>query len=124
MTKREIMVKAVALAKKMEGDWIARMALALKAVWALAKKIAKKFETSLRFGRNYWIAKVTGTHPKYKMNRQFLKEDYIEDGERVFELEDGLYHGKFSNKPHYFVVENGEARRVEYEEALEMAVAM
>lgn len=38
MTKREIMLKAVARAKKMEGDWIARMKMALKLVWAIAKK--------------------------------------------------------------------------------------
>lgn len=41
MTKREVMVKAVAMAKKMEGDWIARMALALRTVWAMVKKSTK-----------------------------------------------------------------------------------
>src|SRR5690625_2978040 len=124
MTKREIMTKAVEMARKMKGDWIARMALALKTVWAIAKKKVEKFETALDFGRNYWIAKVTGTHPQYKMERQFLKENYTDNGQRVFELEDGLYHGKFSNSPHYFLVENGDAQRVEYAEALEIAEAM
>ena len=32
MNKKEIMKKAVALAKTMVGDWVARMALALKTV--------------------------------------------------------------------------------------------
>src|SRR5690625_530912 len=124
MTNREIMTMAVRLAKKMKGDWIARMALALKTVWAIAKKKVEKFETVLDYGRKYWIAKVTGTHPQYKMDRQFLTGNYTENGQRVFELEDGLYHGKFSNSPHYFKVENGNAERVEYAEALEMAGAM
>lgn len=38
---KQVMVKAVAMAKKMEGDWIARMALALKAAWAMVKKETK-----------------------------------------------------------------------------------
>src|SRR5690625_3254972 len=124
MTKKEIMTKAVELAKKMKGDWIARMALALRTVWAIAKKKAEKFETVLDNGRKYWIARVTGTHPQYKMDREFLKENYTENGQRVFELEDGLYHGKFSSSPHYFKVENGSAKRVEYSVALEIAESM
>ena len=39
MNKKEIMKKAVALAKTMVGDWVARMALALKTVWAEVKKM-------------------------------------------------------------------------------------
>src|SRR5690606_3782488 len=38
MNKKFIMKKAVAMAKKMEGDWNARMALALKEVWRMVKK--------------------------------------------------------------------------------------
>ena len=38
MKAKEVMKMAVKMAKKMEGDWIARMALALKAAWAIAKK--------------------------------------------------------------------------------------
>ena len=41
MNKREIMKKAVSLAKTFVGDWVARMALALKIVWAEAKKMVK-----------------------------------------------------------------------------------
>ncbi|ANB66144.1 hypothetical protein GFC29_3863 (plasmid) [Anoxybacillus sp. B7M1] len=48
MTKKEIMKKAVALAKKMIGDWIARMALALKMVWAEVKEKMKKAFPALK----------------------------------------------------------------------------
>ena len=121
---KQVMTKAVKLARKMEGDWQARMKMALRMAWALVKKEAEKFVTTLGIGRKYWIAKINGTHPQYKMSREFLNENDIEDGQRVFELEDGLYQGKFSNAPHYFIVENGEARRVDYSEALEVAEAM
>ena len=39
MDKRKIMKKAVELAKQMIGDWAARMALALKMVWAEVKAV-------------------------------------------------------------------------------------
>lgn len=38
MNRKFIMKKAVAMARKMEGDWQARMALALKAAWAMIKQ--------------------------------------------------------------------------------------
>jgi len=37
MNKKQVMQMAVKLAKQMEGDWIARMALALKTAWDIAK---------------------------------------------------------------------------------------
>ena len=62
MTK-QVMTKAVKLARKMEGDWQARMKMALKMAWALVKKEVEKFVTTLGFGRKYWIAKINGTQP-------------------------------------------------------------
>lgn len=38
MKAKEVMKMAVKMAKKMEGDWVARMALSLKAAWAIVKK--------------------------------------------------------------------------------------
>lgn len=38
MTKSELMTKATKLAKTFVGDWVARMKLALKVVWAMVKK--------------------------------------------------------------------------------------
>ena len=42
INKKEVMQQAVELAKKFEGDWIARMKMALKTVWAMIKKGGKK----------------------------------------------------------------------------------
>jgi len=41
MNKREMMVKAHQMAKQMVGDYSARLALALRTLWAAAKKGAK-----------------------------------------------------------------------------------
>jgi hypothetical protein len=48
MNKHEIMKKAVELAKKMQGDWVARMALALKTVWKAVKAMSKKVLPALK----------------------------------------------------------------------------
>lgn len=40
--KKQVMTKAVAIARTLEGDWIARMKMALKMAWALVKKNTKK----------------------------------------------------------------------------------
>lgn len=40
--QKQVMTKAVALAKKMEGDWQARMKMALKMAWAIIKNESKK----------------------------------------------------------------------------------
>lgn len=57
MNKREIMKKAVALAKTFVGDWAARMALALRKVWAAVKvQIKKNMATEKQ--RNYLNALV------------------------------------------------------------------
>ena len=50
-----IMKKAVAMARKMEGDWQARMSLALKKVWAIVKKAKEqKSIVSANMNFNEW----------------------------------------------------------------------
>lgn len=40
--QKQVMIKAVELAKRFEGDWVARMKMALKMAWALIKKSAQR----------------------------------------------------------------------------------
>ena len=62
--QKKVMRKAVKLAKKMTGDWIARMALALKIAWREVKEMAKKFKDVKKFSRsNEW--KKYGKHRIY-----------------------------------------------------------
>jgi hypothetical protein len=42
MTKREMMIKAHEMARKMVGDYSARLSLALRTLWAAVKKGLKK----------------------------------------------------------------------------------
>lgn len=63
MTKREIMVKAHQMAKKMVGDYSARLALALRTLWANIKKgvnnIVKAIENLAGTGSEKQIAWAT-----------------------------------------------------------------
>jgi len=56
MDKRQIMKKAVELAKQMVGDWVARMALALKKVWAEAKAVVANEIGAIKEG--YKVVKI------------------------------------------------------------------
>lgn len=40
--QKQVMIKAVRLARKMEGDWVARMKMSLKMAWAIIKKQANE----------------------------------------------------------------------------------
>ena len=58
MNKREIMKKAVELAKQMIGDWVARMALALKKVWAEAKAVVANEVGAINVKEGYKVVKL------------------------------------------------------------------
>jgi len=47
MSKRQMMVEAHKMARKMVGDYSARLALALRTLWAAAKKGVKAVKTPL-----------------------------------------------------------------------------
>jgi len=53
--QKEVMKMAVKLAKKMEGDWTARMALALKTAWKIVREgsAMKIVESSAKEWKNY-----------------------------------------------------------------------
>lgn len=53
MTKREMMVKAHQMAKQMIGDYSARLALALRTLWAAAKKGLETMK-ELIVGKDYY----------------------------------------------------------------------
>lgn len=47
LNMKKVMKEAVKLAKKMEGDWIARMKMALKTIWAMVKKETETMKNKL-----------------------------------------------------------------------------
>ncbi len=126
---KEVMQKAVKLAKKMEGDWIARMKMALKAVWALIKKGAKKMvKVEVMYGwKNCYVARIKGTHPKWKLDREFLNADEKQrsysgkTGKNIYFIkEDGIYEKGESGNKAYFIIENGVRKDVELEDVLNL----
>jgi len=66
--QKQAMALAVKLAKKMEGDWTARMALALKTTWEIVKNGAavQIVESSAKEWKNY------GKHRLYIRGRMII----------------------------------------------------
>ncbi|WP_067924835.1 hypothetical protein [Alicyclobacillus shizuokensis] len=126
--KQEVMKRAHELAKAMEGDYRARMVMALRQAWREAR--APKFVV-LRVnhqpsGGREWVARIMGRHPKYRFEREFLAEAAREwsgsgkTGITVYELSDGIYEVNEPWKGRRFVeVANGEVRILKAEEVLE-----
>ena len=88
--KKEVMKNAVKLAKKMEGDWVARMKMALKTVWAMIKKGVKKAmefigtEKQIKWAKDIYpnaIAKI----------EEVIKAEEIENYARKKELRSKAY---------------------------------
>lgn len=84
MDKRKIMKKAVELARTMIGDWIARMALALKMVWAEAKKLVANEVGAINAKEGYKVVKLGDFETEqeetliYGSKRQWIRKGTIE----------------------------------------------
>lgn len=98
-------------------------AVSLKMAWAEAKA-PKTATVNTTYGskRNKsWVAEITGTHPKWKLNREFVSA--VEENEwsgKVFELENGIYEVCDAGDREFVKVENGEIEYLEYAEVTAM----
>lgn len=85
INKKEVMQQAVELAKKFEGDWIARMKMALKTVWAMIKKGVKKVMEFV--GSEKQVAWAKDIYPKaIDKIEEVIKDKEIEEYARKKEL--------------------------------------
>ncbi len=113
--------------KKFGGKVSEYFVIALKMAWQEAKQ-PKFVKVTVMVGyKSCYLAKVVGRHPKYKLDRQFLKADEKErsySGKTGYDFyyieENGIYEKKSGDNREYFVVENGEKKVVEYEEVLKL----
>lgn len=109
--------------RKFGGKVSEYLSESLKMAWAEAKA-PKKAEINTTFGskRNKsWVAEITGTHPKWKLNREFVSA--VEESEwsgKVFELENGIYEVCDAGDREFVKVENGEIEYLEYAEVTAM----
>ena len=74
-----------------------------------------------------WVAKITGTDPKYKLARSF--ENHAEEGGnyRVWDLEEGVLYNWHSDKrwgKTYGIAEEGELYIIDEKEAIEIAESL
>ncbi|MGG3821113.1 hypothetical protein ABEU79_04885 [Geobacillus thermodenitrificans] len=114
---KQIMKRAHELARMMEGDYVARLALGLRQAWKEAKQ-PKKAVLEVRrqpSGGKEWVAEIVGHHPKFKFERKFITpiarnwSSSGKTGTTSFLLEEGkIYEVNEPFHGRYFVkVENG-----------------
>lgn len=128
MNKAQIMKRAHQIARELEGHYHARLVMALRQAWAEARQpktvvISVNHQPS---GGKEWVAEITGRHPKYNFNREFLRpverrwSSSGKTGRTLFELEEGkVYEVNEPWRGRYFVtVVSGEIVQVEVEEVL------
>ena len=127
--KRNVMKRAHQIAKTLEGDYIARMSLALRQAWKEVKEMERNMVIKVNHqpsGGKEWVAEITGRHPKYKFKREFLlpvSRDWSRSGKTgltSFELEPGkVYEVNEPWKGRRFVeVQNGEVKTLTAEDVL------
>jgi len=120
---KNVMVRAWEIARKGQEQFGGKvseyLAEALKMAWA-EEKAPKTATIETTFGskRNKsWVAKITGTHPKWKLNREFVNP--VTENEyagKTFELENGIYEVCDAGDREFIRVVNGEVEYMEYTE--------
>jgi len=125
--KRNLMKRAHQIAKTLEGDYRARMSLALRQAWkeVTVQNMVLKVKHQPSGGKE-WVAEIVGRDPKYKFKREFLlpvSRDWSSSGKTgttSFELEPGkVYEVNEPWRGRRFVeVRNGELKTLDTEEVL------
>lgn len=119
MNKREIMKKAVELAKQMVGDWVARMALSLKKVWAEAKAVVANEVGAINAKEGYKVVKLGRFETEqeetlmFGSKRKWIRKGTIEitrETEKAIEIKMEYTETYRNYKP------NGELRREKTED--------
>lgn len=125
---KNVMKKAWEIAregqKKFGGKVKEYFAEALKMAWSIVKaanKVATVKTASGSKKHKSWVAKITGTHPKWKLDREFVEA--VEENDwtgKVFELAEGVYEVCNAGDRDFIRVADGEVEYIEYEEVIGM----
>lgn len=115
MDKRKIMKKAVELARTMVGDWIARMSLALKMVWAEAKKVVANEVGAINVKEGYKPVKLGDFEMEQEEVLEGPKRKWIRKGtiEITRETEKAIQVEMRYTEIYRLYRQNGELRREE-----------
>jgi len=122
---RNVMKRAWVIAKaavvKFCGKVREYFAAALRQAWSEArapKTVEIEIPADTRKCRTY-VARITGTHPVYKLNREFLNQDDDgQYGEKVFHLTEGYYEINNGRRKILVKISNGTETVVDATEVL------
>lgn len=80
-------------------------------------------ETNYTTGNKAWAAKITGTHPKWNFEREFINKTRA--GLKVTEVQEGdiieevvFSHSGKNRSKEYFLVEGGELKKITEKEVI------
>lgn len=93
---------------------------ALKMAWGESRKVTLTTTSGSRKHKS-WVAEIAGTHPKWKLDREFINAVDENMMEKTFELENGkVYEVCDAGDREFIQVVNGQIEYVEYTEVTEM----
>lgn len=93
----------------------------LKMAWEESKAPKKVEFTTTSGSRKHksWIAEITGTHPKWKLNREFINPVEENMTEKTFELENGkIYEVCDAGDRDFVEVVDGDVYYIEYSDVM------
>ena len=125
--KKEIMKRAWEIARQGQEKFGGKVSEYLSEALKLAWKDARKVRIAVNYGwKKSYLAKIKGTHPKWKLDREFLKADDShrsysgKTGWDAYYVGDGLYEKQSGGRREYIVVRNGEVEIIEFDEVLSL----
>lgn len=99
--------------KKFGGKVSEYLAQALVMAWAEVKNTKAKLVTTAGSRKHKsWVAKIVGTHAKFKFERSFVNEVDYNMSEKHFDLENGVYDVCDAGERFYIHVSGGKIERV------------
>lgn len=122
---RNVMKRAWEIARegqnKFGGKVSEYFAVSLKMAWAEIKapKTVEFTTTSGSKKHKSWIAEITGTHPKWKLNREFINPVDENMMEKKFELENGkIYEVCNAGDRDFVEVIDGDVYYIDYSDVM------
>ena len=108
---KNVMTKAWEIAKegaaKFGGKAVEYFAEALRMAWSEVKQVNEKVEIVLAPGsrkHKSWLAKINGTHAKWKFDREFLESEM--ENAKVYSVENGVYEACDGGDRYFIQVKN------------------
>lgn len=123
---RNIMKRAWEIAREGQKNFGGKVkeyfAESLKIAWAEVKapKTVEFTTTSGSKKHKSWVARINGTHPKWKLEREFVEAVEENMMEKEFVLKEGVYEVCDAGDREFIKVENGEIEYMEYAEVTAM----